>query len=105
MNLFNKMIGKKVIVRSRNEGLNAGIVIMADKTGIELTSCRRLWGCRPKNKKHSWYEGVAMSGISEDSIVSNTVPQKIIIEKNYSVTPCTDDAFYSIMKLTPNDQD
>ena len=91
------MIGKKVIVRSRNEGINAGIVVLADHTGIELTSCRRLWHHKPLNKDLAWYEGVAVSGISSDSKVSGTVDSKIIIE-DYSMTECADDAFKTIME-------
>lgn len=39
----SRMIGKNVIVRSRNEGINIGTVIVADNTGVELKNCRRLW--------------------------------------------------------------
>lgn len=99
----SRMIGKKVIVRSRNEGINAGVVIMADETGVELKDCRRIWYHKPKDKALSWYEGVAVTGLSDDSKVSGTVSQKIIIE-DYSMTKCTDEAFISIMEKTPNAQ-
>ena len=92
----SRMIGKKVIVRSKNEGINAGIVVLADETGVELKSCRRLWYHKPKNKDLAWYEGVAESGISNDSKVSGTVDSKIIIEE-YSMTQCKDSAFKTIM--------
>ena len=94
--IASRMIGKKVIVRSRNEGINAGIVVLADETGVELKSCRRLWYHKPKNKNLAWYEGVAESGISDDSKVSGTVDSKIIIEE-YSMTKCNDEAFKTIM--------
>ena len=97
------MIGKPVIVRSRNEGINAGIVVLADDTGVELKDCRRIWYHKPKDKNLSWYEGVAESGISEDSKVSGTVKRKIIIE-DYSMTECNANAFKSIMELKPNGQ-
>ena len=101
--LASRMIGKKVIVRSSNEGLNAGIVILADETGVELKDCRRIWYHKPKDKNLSWYEGVAMTGLSEDSKVSGTVERKVIIER-YSMTECTDGAFKTIMEKTPNAQ-
>ena len=101
--IASRMIGKNVIVRSRNEGINAGTVVLADGTGVELKNCRRIWYHRPKEKALSWYEGVAVSGLSDDSKVSGTVSQKIIIE-DYSMTECTDDAFKSIMEKTPNAQ-
>jgi len=98
-----RMIGKKVIVRSRNEGINAGIVVIADNTGVELSNCRRIWYHKPKDNSLSWYEGVAVSGISSDSRVSGTVDDKVIIE-DYSMTICTDEAFKTIMELKPNEQ-
>ena len=98
-----RMIGKPVIVRSRNEGINAGIVVTADNTGVELQFCRRIWYHKPKNKNLSWYEGIAISGISSDSKVSGTVRSKIIIE-DYSMTLCTEETYNSIMELTPNAQ-
>lgn len=101
--IATRMIGKKVLVRSRNEGINAGIVVLADQSGVELKDCRRIWYHKPLDKSLSWYEGVAVSGISSDSKVSGTVDSKIIIE-DYSMTICSDDAFESIMELKPNDQ-
>lgn len=100
----SRAIGEKVIVRSRNEGVNAGIVVLADETGVELKSCRRIWYHKPKDKSLSWYEGVAETGLDSSSKVSGTVSQKIIIE-DYSMTKCTEDAFKSIMEITPNAQD
>ena len=101
--IASRMIGKKVIVRSSNEGINAGIVVLADETGIELKECRRIYYHRPKDRNLSWYEGVAVSGISDDSIVSGTVGRKVIIEK-YSMTLCSDEAYKSIMEAKPNAQ-
>lgn len=99
----SRMIGKPVIVRSRNEGINAGIVVVADETGVELRDCRRIWYHKPKDVKLSWYEGVATSGLSDDSKVSGTVERKVIIE-DYSMTLCKEKAFASIMEKTPNAQ-
>ena len=93
----SRMIGKAVIVRSRNEGVNAGVVVLADDTGIELKDCRRLYYHKPKDKKLAWYEGVSVSGLSDDSKVSGTVSQKIIIE-DYSMTFCLPSAYKSIME-------
>jgi hypothetical protein len=101
--IASRLIGKKVIVRSRNEGINSGIVVLADETGIELKESRRLWRHYPKDKNLSWYEGVCVSGISDKSTVSVTVSSKFIIE-NYSATPCSDETFQTIMEITPNAQ-
>ena len=61
------MIGKKVLVRSINEGINSGIVIYADNTGVILRHARRLHHHAPADKSLAWYGGVAISGISGDS--------------------------------------
>jgi len=98
--LASRMIGKKVIVRSKNEGVNSGIVVLADETGVELKDCRRLWYHKPI--KGSWYESIAKFGIHQDSKVSEIIDKKIIIE-DYSMTECTDEAFASIMELKPHE--
>ena len=87
--------GKYVIVRSRNEGINAGIVKANDSTGVILNEARRIWYHKPKDKTTSWYEGVSLSGLSDDSKISAPVLEKAIIE-DYSITICTDDAKKSI---------
>jgi len=89
------MIGKYAIIRSRNEGINAGTIIAADGTGVVLKDARRLWHHRPADKSESWYEGVAKTGLSPESKVSGTVSLKAIIE-DYSITLCTDKARASI---------
>jgi len=96
-----RLTGKFVIVRSRNEGVNAGTVVCADQTGIELANCRRLYYHKPADKSVSWYEGVAQTGLGTGSKVSGTVDTKLIIE-DYSATVCTDVAEKSIMGWTPN---
>ena len=101
--LPNAYAGRFVIVRSRNEGINAGTLKAADNTGCILVNCRRLWSHRPKDQSLSWYEGVAMSGIQDGCKVSGTVTAKIIVE-DYSITLCTDEAKKSIMEITPNAQ-
>ena len=95
-------IGKFVIVRSRNEGINAGTVKAADETGVYLENSRRLYYHAPADKSMSWYEGVAVYGLSDNSRVSVT-RDKVIIE-DYSMTPCTEEAEKSIMEKTPNAQ-
>ncbi|MCO4819821.1 MAG: hypothetical protein KC517_09365 [Bacteroidetes bacterium] len=98
----SRMIGKAVIVRSRSEGINAGIVVVADETGVELKESRRLYHHAPKNKNMSWYEGVAISGIDDNSKVSPTTTKAII--ENYSMTLMCDSAYRTIMEATPNAQ-
>lgn len=89
------MVGKYAIIRSRNEGINAGLIVAADHTGVIIENARRIWYHRPADKSESWYEGVANTGLSADSKVSGAVAQKAIIE-DYSVTLCTSVARASI---------
>lgn len=102
-NMLQKYVGKYVIVRSRNEGVNAGKVIELDDTGVVLEDARRLYYHKPVNKNVSWYEGVAMYGISSDSRIGCPV-EKVIIE-DYSLTICTDVAEKSIREAKNNEQD
>lgn len=96
-------IGKYAIVRSRNEGINAGVVIAADGTGIVLGEARRIWYHRPADNGQSWYEGVANTGLRSDSKISAPVSEKIIVE-NYSITVCTADAEKSIREFPSHAQ-
>lgn len=93
--MFKNMIGKYVVVRSRNEGVNAGFLDEADETGCILKECRRMWYHKPAVKTESWYEGVCNHGLSDDSKVSGIVLRKIIVE-DYSIVECTEKAAKSI---------
>ena len=94
MAIHSRYVGKYVIVRSRNEGINAGEVVMADETGIVLKEARRVWYHRPVDET-AWYEGVANSGLRSDSKISAAVAEKAIIE-DYSVILCSSSAEESI---------
>lgn len=100
--IYDFAIGKYAIVRSRNEGINAGKVLQADNTGIILEDARRLHYYRPADEG-SWYEGVANSGLRRESRISAPVKQKIIIE-DYSITLCTNAAEQSIRGYATHEQ-
>lgn len=101
--LYNDVVGRYVIVRSRNEGINAGFVKAADETGVILTKARRIWYHQPKEKNVSWYEGVAKTGLSDESKISCPVNEKIIAE-SYSITFCTSEAEASIKSMASYEQ-
>lgn len=101
-NLLDRYIGQYVICRTRNEGVNAGEVVALDETGVILKDARRLYYHRPLDTKLSWYEGVATSGISEDSKLSAPV-EKVIIEE-YSLTVCSEKAKLSIISAKNHEQ-
>jgi len=103
MNIIEKEFKNKyVIVRSRNEGVNAGILLHADSSGVILDKARRLFYMIPFDKKLSWYEGVAESGLASGSRVSSPV-KKCIIE-SYSITEVTEQARKSIEEFPTNEQ-
>ncbi len=101
--IAKKAIGKIMLVRSRNKGITIGEVVDADETGVELKNARRVWYHKPKNKSLAWYEGVALTGLSDDSKVSATMIQEFIIE-DYSMTLCTASAIEQIMSKVPHAQ-
>ena len=101
-NLYDRYIGECVIFRTRNEGINAGKVLALDDTGVILEDARRLYYHKPANEKLSWYEGVALSGLSSDSRVG--APAKKLICEDYSLTICSDASESSIRGATTNEQ-
>ena len=100
--LYSRYVGKYVICRSRNEGINAGKVLAADETGVILEDARRLYYHKPADKSLSWYEGVALEGLSKDSKVG--APVEKIVAEDYSLTVCTDKAEKSIRGAKTNGQ-
>lgn len=102
-NIYRRYIGEYVLVRSRNEGVNAGYVVAVDETGVILKDARRLWYHKPASKSASWYEGVACYGLSDDSKISNAVTEKAIVE-DYSITATTATAEESIRGAKTNEQ-
>lgn len=93
--ILNDAIGKYVIVRTRNEGINCGVVIQADETGVIIEDARRIYFHKPKDSNVSWYEGVAESGLHNNSKISGEVSRKYIIE-DYSLTICSKEAEKSL---------
>ena len=93
--LLDSAIGKYCIVRSRNEGINCGLIVAADDTGCIIDEARRVYYHKPKDSNTSWYEGVSVSGLSSDSKISCVTKRKYIIEK-YSLTQCSVEAEKSL---------
>jgi hypothetical protein len=102
-NIYSRFIGKYVIVRSRNEGINAGFVLDVDDTGVILTQARRLWSHTPKDKSLSWYEGVSVSGLNDNCKISCPVDELAIIE-DFSITVCSAIAEKSITEMVSHAQ-
>lgn len=94
LDLYSRYIGKYVICCGRNEGGNAGKVLAIDSTGVILEDARKLYYYRPIDKSVIWCEGVAKTGVSEDSKLSPPIDKAIVEE--YSLMVCTDEAEKSI---------
>ena len=101
--LADDLIGQYVIIRSRNEGINSGYLVSATKDGCVIAEARRIWYHKPADKNVAWYEGVAISGVSEDSKLSVAVEKKVIVEE-YSITVCSSRAEESLTTKTPHGQ-
>ena len=102
MSLYSWYVGMYVICRTHNEGVNAGKVLALDETGVILEDARRLYYHKPASKSLSWYEGVAIDGLSSDSRVGAAV-EKILVE-DYSLTVCSDKGEKSIRGAKDNEQ-
>ena len=102
ISLYSRYVGKYVICRTRNEGINAGKVLALDETGVILEDARRLYYHKPASKSLSWYEGVAIDGLSSDSRVGAAV-EKLLVE-DFSLTLCSDKGEKSIRGAKDNEQ-
>ena len=100
--LHDRYVGKYVICRTRSEGVNAGEVIALDDTGVVLRDARRLYYHLPADKKMSWYEGVAKSGLAASSKVGVAIDK--FLSEDYSLTVCTEDAERSIRSAKNHEQ-
>lgn len=100
---YAAFIGEDVIVRSHNEGINFGTVVRADAESVTLSNARRIWYHRPADRSQSWYEGVANTGLSNDSTISAPVKMKLIVE-DYSITLCTEVAVKSLREAVTHAQ-
>ena len=98
--ILKNAIGKYCIIRTRNEGINVGTILEADNTGVVVKDCQRIYYHKPKDSNLAWYEGVATSGLHEDSKISGVVDKKYIIE-DYSLTLCSKEAEQNIKNYVP----
>lgn len=104
LGIFDDCIGKYVIVRDRNEGINFGKVKAVDASGVVLEEAQRIWKVISKDKSLAWYEGVAKTGLCpEKGVISGLVDEKIIISDNFSLTLVNPDVVFQIKGVKPNE--
>ena len=89
----NGMTGKYVIVRCRDAGVHAGILVGHNGRECVLNEARRLWFWKPA-KGGAFLSGVAREGLHPDSKVG--APVKIHLTENCEIIQCSKDAQSSI---------
>ena len=87
------MIGKYVIVRCRDAGVHAGVLVSAQGRGCVLSESRRLWYWKPANSA-AFLSGVATEGLHDGSKVG--APIDIELTENCEIIACTKEAEVSI---------
>ena len=90
------MIGRYVIVRCRDAGVHAGVLVSAHGRGCVLNDSRRLWYWKPANNA-AFLSGVATEGLHSDSKVGAQV--EIELTENCEIIACTQEAEASIRAL------
>ena len=86
-------IGKSVIVRCRDAGVHAGVLVAASGRSCSLRQSRRLWYWKPANGA-AFLSGVATEGLHSDSKVGS--PVDIDLTENCEIIACTPKAEASI---------
>ena len=87
------MIGKYVIVRGRDAGVHAGILVERQGRECTLSESRRLWYWKPANGA-AFLSGVAVEGLHSDSKVG--APITVTLTENCEIIECSDKAAKSI---------
>lgn len=94
-------IGKYCIIRTRNAGVIFGKVLDAGTGFVHMTESRRLWRHVSEDRSLSWYEGVAISGLGDESRISGEVER--FINEDYELVLCTEKAINSIKSFKTNE--
>lgn len=85
-------IGAYVIVRCRDAGVHAGILVDYNGREAELTESRRMWYWKPKNG--AFLSGCAVYGLDPESKIG--VPVDIVLTETCEIISCSDEAMVSI---------
>ncbi len=89
-------IGEFVIVRCRDAGVHAGVLVRANGRSCSLTESRRLWYWKPA-RGAAFLSGVAVHGLDDASRVGE--PVDIDLTENCEIIRCTDAAAKSIREI------
>ena len=89
-------IGKYVIVRCRDAGVHAGVLVSSNGRSCSLAESRRLWYWKPANGA-AFLSGVATEGLDSSSKVG--APVDIDLTENCEIIACTQKASESIRAI------
>lgn len=97
--MFEEFIGKYVIVRCRDAGVHAGVLVCAQDRSCILKESRRLWYWKPAGKA-AFLSGVALYGLADVSKVGE--PVQIALTENCEIILCSTVAEQSIRSAKVN---
>ena len=95
------MVGKYVIVRCRDAGVHAGVLVSHEGRETVLTESRRLWYWKAAAKK-KFLSGVAVVGLDKDSKVGTALP-RLHLTETCEIIECSAVAEKSIRGIADDD--
>lgn len=95
------LIGQYVIVRCRDAGVHAGVLLAHEGREATLKDSRRLWYWKPAGGK-KFLSGVAVAGLDESSKVGTTLPLLHLTE-TCELILCSESAEHSIRSHSDDD--
>ncbi len=93
----NGMVGKYVIVRCRDAGVHAGVLVAHQGREALLADSRRLWYWKAA-KGAKFLSGVANHGLGEDSKIGEVLA-RLHLTETCEIILCTSKAEASIRKI------
>ena len=90
------LVGWYVIVRCKDAGVHAGVLVSRSGRECHLQAARRLWYWKPAGG--AWLDGAAEYGLHSDSKIGAEVSDRILTE-NCEITVCSAQAESSIRKV------
>lgn len=98
--LKSPMIGKYVIVRCRDAGVHAGVLVAASGREAILNDSRRLWYW--KSKKGSFLSGVARDGLDPESKVGG--PIRVHLTETCEIIEVSEEAEKTIREIRTHER-
>jgi hypothetical protein len=97
LKLKNGLIGKYVIVRCRDAGVHAGVLMAHENRECLLTESRRLWRWRVPKGASEFLSGVASDGLADDCKIGG--PITVHLTETCEIIACSSKAEASIREF------